>query len=136
MPCIPWDQREVIYLIVHNKLSVIERLFHIGLSADPYCISWLKNKKRATVADLEHLFCGFQLVAHVWYSLKDIPRNLIPVNLQDISDFDLLHWGFLKLVKRMKFLGYWLFIWMKYGIINRRRALQGFGKMKCLAFKI
>ena len=29
--------RDVLFLLIHNKLPVRERLFRIGLSVDPYC---------------------------------------------------------------------------------------------------
>ena len=39
LPCLTSSTREVVYLGIHNKLQVRERLFRIGLVNDPYCVS-------------------------------------------------------------------------------------------------
>ena len=42
-----------IYLLLHNKLPVAERLFRIGFKNDPYCL----NCPQAVKADVEHFLC-------------------------------------------------------------------------------
>ena len=76
----------------------MERLFRVNLSNDPYCMYCLIENE-AVEADLEHFFCGCQVVAHVWSSLKEILLNLLPWNLKNILDFDLLTLRFPKIMK-------------------------------------
>ena len=54
--------RDVLYLLVHNKLPVRERIFRIGLRVDPYC----GQCPGGEICDLEHFFCSCLRVANVW----------------------------------------------------------------------
>ena len=54
--------RDTLYLVLHNKLPVPERLFRIRLRNDPYC----QTCEAAEVADLEHFFCSCSLVTRIW----------------------------------------------------------------------
>ena len=54
--------RDTLFLLLHNKLPVPERLFRIRLRNDPYCLSC----DGAEVADLEHFFCSCHKVGRIW----------------------------------------------------------------------
>ena len=58
--------RDVMYLLIHNKLPVPERLFRIGVKNDPYCQICVG----AEVADLEHFFAKCEGVCGAWSLLK------------------------------------------------------------------
>ena len=52
-PVVEARARDTMYLLLHNKLPVVERLFRIRLRHDPYCRSCIG----AEIADVEHFFC-------------------------------------------------------------------------------
>ena len=54
--------REIIFLLIHNKLPVPERLFRIKLLNDPYCCICIG----AEISDIEHYFCLCSRVVDVW----------------------------------------------------------------------
>ena len=58
--------RDVMYLLIHNKLPVPERLFRIRVKNDPYCQSCVG----AEVADVEHFFAKCEGVCDAWSLLK------------------------------------------------------------------
>ena len=65
LPVISSPAREVLYLAVHNKLPVGERLFRVGLITDPYCSHCL-NLQGATVQNVEHFFSSCDNVLATW----------------------------------------------------------------------
>ena len=56
------EVRDILFLLIHNKLPVPERLFRIGLKQDPYC----QYCEGAEVADLEHFFCSCVRIRQSW----------------------------------------------------------------------
>ena len=54
--------RDILFLLIHNKLPVQERLFRIGLKQDPYC----QYCVGAEIADLEHFFCSCEKTRQAW----------------------------------------------------------------------
>ena len=58
--------RDVMFLLLHNKLPVKERLFRIRVKPDPYCI----RCAQAEICDIEHFFCGCEAVCNTWSWLK------------------------------------------------------------------
>ena len=86
------DVHDSLYLIVHNKLPVKERLNRIGLASDPYCDSCTLGTNRS-VCDLEHYFCACVSVEHVWDAVRNILVDLIKVN---VSNKDLIFLRFPK----------------------------------------
>ena len=54
--------RDTLFLLVHNKLPVKERLFRIGVKVDPYC----EVCPGGVICDVEHYFCSCSKVSHVW----------------------------------------------------------------------
>ena len=58
--------KDVLFLLVHNKLPVKERLFRIGLRHDPYCLKC----EGAEVHDIVHFFCYCDAVSNTWSWVK------------------------------------------------------------------
>ena len=59
--------RELMYLLLHNKLPLPERLFRIKLLNDPYCRVCIG----AEIADIEHFFCRCSRVSEVWTWIRN-----------------------------------------------------------------
>ena len=58
--------RDVLFLLMHNKIPVKERLFRIGMRHDPYCFKCAG----AEVSDIVHFFCMCEAVCNTWAWLK------------------------------------------------------------------
>ena len=56
------EARDIMFLLIHNKLPVPERLFRIGVKLDPYC-SFCPD---AVIADIEHFFCNCERTKLGW----------------------------------------------------------------------
>ena len=65
-PVVDCKARDVLFLLLHNKLPVKERLFRIGLGHDPYCLKCAG----AEVSDIVHFFCSCEAVYNTWSWLK------------------------------------------------------------------
>ena len=77
------------FLLLHNKLPVVERLFRIRLRNDPYCQSCIG----AEVADVEHFFCLCEKVRRVWGWVKlEVTKHM--GHQQDVTDWSLLNMFF------------------------------------------
>ena len=61
-PGIDSDVRNVMFLLIHNKLPVTERLFRIGVKVDPYC----SHCPGAEVDDVEHFVCYCVRTRQCW----------------------------------------------------------------------
>ena len=61
-PFIGAEVRDAMFLLIHDKLPVPERLFRIGVRLDPYCL----HCPGAEVADLEHFFCSCVRTKQCW----------------------------------------------------------------------
>ena len=59
--------RDVMYLLIHNKLPVPERLFRIRLRNDPYCSFCVG----AEIADVEHYFSKCDGIVATWTTVKN-----------------------------------------------------------------
>ena len=88
------------FLLIHRKLAVPERLFRIGLSKDPYCSSCLDVDGVAAINDLEHFFCTCPMVESSWAYLKATVINLMLLDAgsvhRNIQDLDLISLRFSK----------------------------------------
>ena len=58
--------KDVLFLLLHNKLPVKERLLRIGLRHDPYCLKC----GGAEVNDVVHFFCSCEAVSNTWSWVK------------------------------------------------------------------
>ena len=65
-PVVDYKARDILFLLLHNKLPVKERLFRIGLRHDPYCV----RCDGAEINDIVHFFCSCGTVCNTWTWLK------------------------------------------------------------------
>ena len=79
--CISSPAREMVYLLIHNKLPIQERLFRVGLASDPYC-DFCLNSGEAIFCDREHFFCCCDRVSPVWEVIRKILLDLLPMYVQ------------------------------------------------------
>ena len=71
------EVREFLYLIVHRKIPVKERLFRIKLALDPYCDYCLGIVEASdAVGDFQHFFCSCLKVTHVWQIIRSLIHKL------------------------------------------------------------
>ena len=82
--------REALFLLVHNKLPIRERLFRIGIERDPYRITCIKNCECFS-CDREHVFSLCSTVSRLWKNIRKIVDPLLSGN---VSCFDLLTLNF------------------------------------------
>ena len=79
--------RDVLFLLIHNKLPVRERLFRVYVTADPYCEICLGDVG-AFLADREHVFCLCRQVSKYWREIRAIIDPLlmdVATNLELLS---------------------------------------------------
>ena len=77
-------EREVLYLLVKDKLPVPERLHRIGVRDSPFCAQCPGFE----VADIFHYFCTCLKTRHIWAWLKSKIEGL--TNISQCPDMDLL----------------------------------------------
>ena len=68
--------RQSLFLPIHNKLPLKERLFRIGLENDPYCVYCIE-KVGSFICDREHTFCTCSSVLSLWRSIRDVVDTLV-----------------------------------------------------------
>ena len=56
------EPRDVMFLLLHNKLPIPERLYRIGTKTDPYC----SHCPDAVIGDVEHYFCDCERIKECW----------------------------------------------------------------------
>ena len=66
-PVVDARARDVMYLLIHNKLPVQERLFRIRLKNDPYC----RTCDGAEIADVEHFFSQCGGIIGTWTTVRN-----------------------------------------------------------------
>ena len=88
-PVVDYRARDVMFLLLHNKLPVQERLFRIRLRADPYCLYCVG----AEIGDAVHFFCTCQKTSEAWSWVK---RQVIAQVGRDILDWDVINLFFPK----------------------------------------
>merc|ERR1711942_452487 len=87
-PVVDGKARDVLFLLIHNKLPVKERLFRIGLNRDPYCIKCA----RAEINDIVHYFCTCESVSNTWSWLKSKVMQFDDMRVRaDMDDWDLVN---------------------------------------------
>ena len=84
-------EREILFLLSHNKLLVKERKFRMGLSLDPYCDICL-TECGAVISDTEHVFCKCLMVASMWRKIRALVLDLLGV--QRIEDLSMIKLNF------------------------------------------
>ena len=84
---------DVSYLLLHNKLAVPDRLFRIGVRADPYC----DECPGAVLSDCEHFFCSCTRVMGSWVWVKSVLLDLL--GIYDMPNGQILGYRFQKSIK-------------------------------------
>ena len=83
--------RDILFLLLHNKLPVKERLFRIGMKNDPYCLKCVG----AEVHDIVHYFCSCVAVCNTWSWLK---RQVVQLGQMEagVEDEEIINLCFVK----------------------------------------
>ena len=122
--------RDVMYLLIHNKLPVPERLFRIRLKNDPYCQTCMG----AEISDVEHFFAKCGGIVGTWSMMKN--EILRYGNFRnDVDDWKILNLMFpkSKLDKELTWLvsSYVLYVWDSVYVRGAEvRAEQFFGFLR------
>ena len=87
MPVLSAGAKDILYLLVHNKLPVRERLFRIGLQVDPYC----DLCPGGVFCDVDHFFCTCDRVAEVWRWVRGQLVGLMGGNCDCVSNWEIIN---------------------------------------------
>merc|ERR1712208_201060 len=89
-PIVEGKAKDVLFLLLHNKLPVKERLFRIGLRNDPYCLKCAG----AEINDIVHFFCSCEAVCDTWSWLK---RQVVQLGRMGagVTDWEIVNLFFL-----------------------------------------
>ena len=85
-PVLSAEARDSLFLLIHNKLPVRERLFRIGLAPDFYC----ESCPGGVICDIEHFFCTCLRVDFVWSWVRNRLLDLLGGGCV-ISNWELLN---------------------------------------------
>ena len=122
--------RDVMYLLIHNKLSVPERLFRIRLKNDPYCQICMG----AEICDVEHFFAKCGGIVGTWSMMKNEILRYGKLG-NNVDDWMILNLMFpkSKLDKELTWLvsSYVLYVWESVYVRGAEvRAEQFFGFLR------
>ena len=84
-----WVQDEVLFLLVHNKLPVRERLHRIQQAPDPYCTLCLEQSG-AVICDVGHVFCSCLRIEKMWNAVRKLVSTLLCINDDEVCDSNIL----------------------------------------------
>ena len=123
--------RDVMYLLIHNKLPVQERLFRIRLRNDPYC----QSCAGAEICDVEHFFTRCERVVDTWTCMRIEILRYGKFQKDSVDDWKILNLMFPKsrLEKELIWLvsSYILFVWDSVYVRGADvRAEQFFGYLR------
>ena len=125
---LPSIEKEVLFLLIHNKLPVRERIFRIGQATDPYCKSCLETQG-AIICDRQHFFCLCPRIAEIWTEVKLLVGNLMLDSVM-ITDDDLICLNFPKCTYDAEIV--WLLAayihWVWKGFFDERSLVMDKGK--------
>ena len=82
-------EREVLYLLIHNKLPTKERIFRINKIQEPYC-DFCMETLGAVISDRYHVFCACLRISETWMEVKAMIANLLPGDNVMNDDLDLI----------------------------------------------
>ena len=105
------EARDVLFLLVHNKLPVKERMFRIGLSVEPYC----DHCPGVVICDVEHYFCSCSRVSYVWGWLRARLVGLLGDASVQVSNWELINLFLPNSGRDMKLLGWLVLTWQGFG---------------------
>ena len=90
LDCLLSSEREMLYLLSHNKLPVKERMFRIGRDSDPYC-NFCLDEIGAVDCDADHFFTKCKNVLHVWGQVRRLILCLLDIgNAEKVTDIMIL----------------------------------------------
>ena len=81
------DDRDNLYLLVHNKLPTPERMERIKVVKDGFCVQCPGSVR----ADLEHLFCSCEKVSRFWAWIRQQILKLSNNLLAQASDWEMIN---------------------------------------------
>ena len=85
-PSLCAEIREILFLLLHRKLPVKERLFSIKIVDDPFCDQCCETDEPSDlICDLEHFFCQCNNVIEVWGEIRGVIRNLLQSFSSDVD---------------------------------------------------
>ena len=84
-PYLNAESKELLFLLIHNKLPVPERLFRIGMRNDSFCAFC----PGAVTADIEHFFASCVRTKDAWSWLRTRLSHLVKPGIL-VSNLDLL----------------------------------------------
>ena len=127
--------RDVMFLLLHNKLSVKERLFRIRLKPDPYC----PTCARAEICDIIHFFCSCDAVSVMWSWLR---RQVMMLGRMgpNVADWDIINLFFPKSSRCREILwlvsNYVLYVWDTVHVKKKEVQLDKFFGFLTFKFKM
>ena len=131
---LPINEREILFLLIHNKLPIKERLYRCGLSRDPYC-DFCMDEFGAVTCDIRHYFCSCTRVIETWNDIKAIVTTLISSDDDaSLSDIDIISLRFTKCQWDTELV--WLLgsfaheVWQNNFVILNKNKFFGFLKFK------
>ena len=132
---VDFEARDVMFLLLHNKLPVKERLFRIRLKPDPYCLTCAQ----AEISDIIHFFCNCDAEGITWSWLK---RQVVRLGQmgQNVTDWDIINLLFPKsrLGREISWLisTYVLYVWETVHIKKKEVKLDKFFGFLTFKFKM
>ena len=127
--------RDVMFLLLHNKLPVRERLFRIRMKADPYCLTC----PQAEISDIIHFFCNCEAVSNTWSWLR---RQVVRLGRLEpnVDDWDILNLFFPNSSRGLEILWlvstYVLYVWETVNIKKKEVKLDKFFGFLKFKFKM
>ena len=89
-PALEASTREILFLIIHNKLPIKERMFRVQITNDPYCDTCM-NVSGCFIGDREHVFCLCGNISELWTEIRSL---VDPLLARSCSNLDLLTLNF------------------------------------------
>ena len=127
--------RDVMFLLLHNKLPVKERLFRIRLKPDPYCLTCAG----AEICDITHFFCSCDAVSVTWSWLK---RQVVMLGRMgpNVADWDIINLFFPNSSRDREILWlvstYVLYVWETVHVKKKEVELNKFFGFLTFKFKM
>ena len=127
--------RDVMFLLMHNKLPVKERLFRMRLKPDPYCL----RCAQAEICDIEHFFCRCEAVSNTWSWLK---REVVRLGRMapNVADWDVINLFFPNSIRGQEILwlvsNYILYVWETVSMKKQDVKLEKFFGFLTFKFKM
>ena len=129
------EDHDVLFLLVHQKLPVRERLFRINVENDPYCFNCL-NEGLVEIDDFQHFFCTCGKVSSVWKDIKEVAFDLMQTSNVTNESLLCLQFPTCQFDQEICWLlgSYFSFIWklshVKKSTVIHRAQVFGFLKFK------